>query len=69
MALGRKGQVEAPVRPLIKKVIAANSNGGMLPATVVSKARKAQVRTAQNPIAVAVLVLKDLTFTVDGEKN
>lgn len=69
MAPWRKGQVAAPVKPPIKKVIAANSNGGMLPAKVVSSARKAQVRTAQKPIAVAVFVPKDLAFAVDGKVN
>ena len=69
MELWRNGQVAAPVKPPIKKAMAASSNGGMLPASVVSKARKAQVRMAQKPIAVAVLELKDLTFPVDGKVN
>ena len=63
----RKGQLTAPLRPPIKKQIAANSNGGMLPDAVVSRARNDQVMMAKKPMPVAVLERNDLSFPVDGE--
>ena len=67
MAPLRKGQLEAPASPPSRNAIAANSNGGIPPEAVVSRAKKDQVRMAKKPIPVAVFDCKDLPFAVDSE--